>query len=120
MKREQRTARRLREENKVKISVVSGGAQAPATGISYNLTKDISALGAKLRCNCFLPKGALLKIELTLSESPRMIRVLGKVQWVRSLYADEQFEVGVVFVDTPSESINVLKEHIDDAESRHS
>jgi hypothetical protein len=49
-----------------------------------------------------------------------MIRVLGKVQWAKSILADELFEVGIVFVDTPAENIRVLNEHIEAVESRQS
>ena len=111
--RDNRVAKRLQQQNKVTITVVSGLRQPVPKGISYNLTQDISASGAKLRSNTFLPKDAILKIELTLSDPLRVIRVLGKVQWVKSLFADELFEVGVAFVDTAADSIRVLREHIE-------
>lgn len=112
----QRSEKRLHQQNNVTISVVSGVSQSPAKRISYSLTKDISASGAKLQSNCFLPKDALLRINLTLNNPPRIIRVLGKVQWVRSIFTDEMFEVGVMFVDTPAEHINLLRDHIETIE----
>ena len=114
-----RIENRLNQQNKVTITVVSGVSQLPAKRIIYNLTKDISVRGAKLRSNCFLRKGALLKINLTLNNpTPQIIRVIGKVQWVKSIFTDELFEVGVMFVDTPTENINVLKDYIKAIESR--
>ncbi|MEJ2246236.1 MAG: PilZ domain-containing protein [Acidobacteriota bacterium] len=89
-----RIEKRLNQQNEVTITVVSDVSQSPAKRVSYNLTKDISASGVKLVSNCFLPKGALLKINLTLNNPPQMIRVLGKVQWSKSILADELFEVG--------------------------
>jgi hypothetical protein len=115
-----RIEKRLNQQNEVTITVVSDVSQSPAKRVSYNLTKDISASGVKLVSNCFLPKGALLKINLTLNNPPQMIRVLGKVQWSKSILADELFEVGIVFVDTPAENIRVLNEHIEAVESHQS
>jgi hypothetical protein len=66
----------------------------------------------KLRSNTFLPKDALLKIEVKLADPLRIVRVVGRVQWVKSLFADELFEVGVRFVDTSPESVRVLAEYI--------
>ena len=116
----QRIEKRLNQQNEVTITVVSDVSQSPAKRVSYNLTKDISANGVKLLSNCFLSKGALLKINLTLNNSHQMIRVLGKVQWSKSILADELFEVGIVFVDTPAENIRVLNEHIEAVESHQS
>jgi hypothetical protein len=113
----QRSEKRSQQQNKVTINVISGASESPVNRFSYNLTKDISASGAKLRSNCFLPKGALLKINLTLNDPLRIIRVLGRVQWVRSVFTNELFEVGVMFVDTPAEHINFLKDHIEAVES---
>ena len=110
--------KRMRRRNKAMITVVSGVSQSQAKRISYNLTEDISASGVKLRSNCFLPKGALLKINLTLDDPPRIIPVLGKVQWAKSVYTDELFEVGVMFVDTPAEHIHALRDFIESAEYR--
>ena len=110
---EQRSEKRVNKNNMVTITIVSGDSQSPAKRISYSLTKDISASGAKLRSNCFLPKDALLKIHLTLNDPPRIIPVLGKVQWVRSIFTDELFEVGIRFVDTSAENINALKDYIE-------
>lgn len=114
----QRSEKRFHHQSEVTITVVSGVSQSQAKWISHSLTKDISVSGAKLRSNYFLPKGTLLKINLTLNDpTPRIIHVLGKVQWVRSIFSDELFEVGIMFVDTPVENIHVLKDHIETIES---
>ena len=110
--RDKRIAKRVMQENKVTIKVVSEFGQSSARKVTYNLTRDISATGAKLRSNNFLPKEALLKIELRLKDPPRMVKVFGRVQWVKSLYGGETFELGVKFVDTARDSIRMLAEHI--------
>jgi hypothetical protein len=42
----------------------------------------------------------------------RMVCVRGKVKWVKSLYDDEVFEIGLEFVDTPPNIITPLIGHL--------
>jgi len=63
---ERRRAERLREDNEITITIVSGGKDLPQEKIIYNYTKDISAGGARIQANIFLPVNALLKIDLIL------------------------------------------------------
>ena len=55
----------------------------------------------------------MIKIELSLKEPLRVVSAIGMVRRVTTLYADELFEVGIEFVDTSQEIINILKEHIE-------
>jgi hypothetical protein len=42
-----------------------------------------------------------------------MISAYARVRWVKSVYADELFELGIEFVDTSINIIKALKEHFD-------
>jgi hypothetical protein len=46
---EKRRAPRIKDENEVTITVVSGGKNLPEEEINGSLTKDISVCGAKFR-----------------------------------------------------------------------
>ena len=97
---ERRKEERLKEEDEITISVLSGGGNLPKDKIIYTLSKDISVSGARIQASSFLPVDTLLNIKVTLKHPPRMITALGKVKWVRSLIADEFFEAGLEFVNT--------------------
>jgi len=112
MSPEKRRAKRIKEEASVSITLVSKDALTPGKKISYHLTKDISSVGLKIMATSFLPIKSLLKIELALAKPPKLFSAFGEVRWVKSRYADELFEVGIEFVDTPPEIIKILQEHI--------
>lgn len=113
---EQRKAKRIKEETKVTIRLVSTDRFTPQKKISYHLTRDISSTGLRILANTFLPINSILKIDLSLVKPPRLITALGKVRWIKSRYADELFEMGIEFVETPQENIRILKEHIEKEE----
>jgi hypothetical protein len=109
---EKRRSERLAQENEITIKIVSKGKLPPNKKIIYQISKDISSSGTRIRTNTFLSVDTLLKIQLPLKQPPRMITALGKVKWVRTLYADESFEVGLEFIDTSSETIKLLADYI--------
>ena len=111
-KREKRRERRKEEENKVTISVVTKHKPSEIVDHIYALTRDISMSGVKIQTDADLPINTLLKIEMALAKSHRLISVIGKVKWVKQLYGDEVFEVGVEFVDTPPDRAMTLLEHL--------
>ena len=110
---EKRKAKRVKKESKITIKVISEETVPRNKKIIYHLTKDISSKGVKIQTNTFLPINTLLKIELSLTKPPRVIKAIGKVRWIRSRYADEKFEMGIEFIDTPKESIRTLSKHIE-------
>ncbi|MCX5849556.1 MAG: PilZ domain-containing protein [Deltaproteobacteria bacterium] len=109
---ERRRAPRLKEDNEVTITVVSGGKNPPKEKIIYNRSKDISVSGARIQAHIFLPVDTLLQIEITLKTVRQMITVLGKVKWIKIIYGDEAYEAGVEFVNTPADAIKKLEDYI--------
>jgi hypothetical protein len=110
---EKRKAKRVKKESKITLKVISGETVPRNRTIIYHLTKDISFKGVKIETNTFLPINTLLKIELSLTKPPRAIKAIGRVRWIKSRYADEKFEMGIEFIDTPKESIKALTKHIE-------
>jgi len=115
---EKRRAERLAQENEITIEIVSKGKLSLKKKIIYQLIKDISSSGARVQTNAFLPVDTLLKIQLPLKQPPRMITALGKVKWIRTLYADESFEAGLEFTDTSSETIKLLADYISQTQNK--
>jgi c-di-GMP-binding flagellar brake protein YcgR len=109
---ERRRAPRLNEENEVTIAVVSGEGNLPEETVIHNRSKDISVSGARIQAHLYLPVDTLLMIEMTLSTVRQMIKVIGKVKWIKIIYEDESYEAGVEFVNTPSDAIKKLQDYI--------
>ena len=112
MMKERRKEKRIKEESKVTFKLLSDDKLPRGKKIFYTLTKDISSGGIRIQTDTFLPINTLLKIELLLTNPPRSITAFGKVRWVKNLYDDELFEMGLEFVDTTPDSIMALMEHI--------
>lgn len=110
---EKRRDRRVKEQALFTITLISKDTDEARPKIIHHTTEDISLTGAKIHTNVFLPVGSFLKIDLSLTEPPRMISAYAKVRWVKSVYADELFELGIEFVDTSINIIKSLKQHFD-------
>jgi hypothetical protein len=108
---EKRKAPRLKEENEVTITVVSGRHNL-SKEVMYNRSQDISASGIRIQAHLFLPVDTLLKIDITLKNVHQMITVMGKVKWIKIIYDGESYEEGVEFVNTADEAIKKLKDYI--------
>lgn len=109
---ERRRADRLKEDNEITITIVSGGENTPQENVLYNFTKDISVGGARIQTNILLPVNTLLKINLALKSLRRNVIAFGKVKWNKIIIENESYEVGVEFVDTPDESIKIMEDYI--------
>lgn len=111
--RERRRAPRLEEKNEITINTISIVKKSSEEKIMYNHSSDISVLGAKIKVNSFLPIDTLLKIDFTLKNpQPIIISTIGKVKWIKSLFANESYEAGVEFVHTPGNVTQQLANYI--------
>jgi hypothetical protein len=102
---ERRKAKRRNEENEIIITLSPGGMNHLTGEIIFNLSKDISESGTRIQINRFLPVGTQLNIKVTSKNPPQMIIAVGKVKWIKSIFADELFEAGLEFVNTSRETI---------------
>ncbi len=107
---EKRRAPRIKDENEVAITVVSGGKNLPEEEINGNLTKDISVCGAKIQTNILLPVNTLLELDFTSKVVHQQIKILGKVKWSTVIIENESYEVGVEFY--PSKEMEKLDDYI--------
>ena len=100
---------RIKEESDVTITVVSEGKHQK---VIYDSSKDISVYGAKIHSRLNFPVDTLLEIDFTFNTMQEKITALGKVRWIKVIIEDESYEVGVEFVDAPSDAIKKLGDYI--------
>ncbi len=93
---------RVPEEDKIKYSVI------PESKSGRKLTRDLSLGGMRFIADQFVPVGSIIKIELKLKRIERAINLLAKVMWVKSVFADERFEIGVRFIDIKGDDLKFL------------
>lgn len=109
---EKRRAKRLKEENEINATIVSGGGNHPKERVIYNHGKDISVSGAKIQANVFLPVDTLLEMDILLKDLSHKITAFGKVKWSKMMADHESYETGLEFVSSPPEAIPALADYI--------
>ena len=107
---ERRRAPRIKEENDVTITVVSGGINLPEEQITDNCTKDISVSGAKIQSNIQLPLNTLIELNFTSKGLQQQMKILGKIKWRKAINENESYEFGVEFY--PSKELEKLEDYV--------
>ena len=109
---ERRRTPRIKEENKVTITVISGEENIPKKIINYYLSKDISESGIGIHTNIFLPVNTQIKIEVALKDPSQMITAFAKVIWIKRFSSNDFCEAGLKFFNTSNEMIQQLEDYI--------
>jgi hypothetical protein len=107
---ERRRAPRIKEENELSITVVSGGINLPDEQIKDNCTKDISVSGAKIQTNILLPVNTLIELDFTSKGLQQQMKILGKIKWRKAINENESYEFGVEFY--PSKELEKLEDYV--------
>lgn len=110
--RDKRREKRIEEENKLRCEIISCNNETRHKKVLTTLTKDISLGGVNIRTDTFLPADTVVRIELSLPKMHKIVCVRGKVKWVKSIYDDEVFEIGIEFIDPPPPAITSLIGHL--------
>jgi hypothetical protein len=108
--KERRRDTRAQEENRVVIETT--GPSNGKNGDSVNaFTRDLSLGGARIETDQSFPIGTELKMTLYLSKSWQVVKLQGRVQWVKDV---EQglFEIGIQFMHEIPSSIMSLITHL--------
>ena len=103
---ERRKFVRIRQQDIVNYTVLSQFKNR------IKLTQDLSPRGARFISDNFIPVDAILKLEIKLMDTPRMINAVARVAWIKEIFDDESFEVGVEFMDISKEDSRFLNEHL--------
>ena len=109
---EKRKTKRLREESEITVTIISLGGKPAKEKVIYNYSKDISASGARIHANIFLPVDTILKMDIKLKNLQQMITAMGKVRPIKIVCDDESYDAGVEFVHTPAEAIRKLADYV--------
>ncbi|MDD8030548.1 MAG: PilZ domain-containing protein [Acidobacteriota bacterium] len=107
---EKRREKRLGEENKVVLKVITPNEQAEES--FYSISRDISVGGLRVMTDSPLPVKTRVKLEIALSDSKKLISGIAEVKWVKNLFEDEVFEMGLEFIELDPQSRVYLLEHV--------
>jgi hypothetical protein len=110
--KDNRKEKRVNEENRIVIEYLADGEDSKKSKTINALTKDLSIGGARILTDKFFPSGTILNITLTLSRSRQIIKLQGKVKWVRGLYDGDLFEIGIEFLHDISKTVLALIGHL--------
>ena len=116
MKTERRKYKRINEENRAIIRLMTEGIGSTKNKEIFALTQDISKNGAKLLTDVDFSVGTVFKTTVVLSKSEEILKFDSKVKWIRTLKDGESFEIGVEFMDEISKSVFSLIQHVDRSE----
>ena len=109
---ERRHVQRIEQETKVAFCVISEGESTHRRKVSHSLTKNISLNGIMIESDVFIPVGSMLTLDLRLEKNPEVITVVGQVRWIKTLFEDESFAMGLEFVDLPTTGVNALLSYL--------
>jgi c-di-GMP-binding flagellar brake protein YcgR len=73
--------------------------QAPVT----STTKDISEGGARFKTSEFISLACRLVLEISIPTSPKPIKAISKVAWIKKLPAGDNYEIGNHFLEITKE-----------------
>jgi hypothetical protein len=106
-----RKDKRFREDNRV---LIKDTGEAPGTGGSVGInahTYDISVSGARICSKLDFPVGYVIKIVLDLERTNQSFSVDGEVIWSRRSKNGKEFDIGVEFLHSISDTILFLIKH---------
>ena len=109
---EKRKDKRIKEENKLILHIISSIEEIDKKKTYSPLTKDISLGGLRIQSDTYFPVDTEVKLELSLPKIHKIIKVRAKVRWVKSLYDDDVFEMGLEFMDSSPDIITSLLGHL--------
>jgi len=103
---ERRRYTRIPESLQISYEVI------PIKTINDHIIKDISQGGIRFVTNVFVPKDSKLKIRITFPRTLFSFEALAKCMWIREIPYSGEFEIGVEFLDIPTEIVGYLTDHI--------
>jgi hypothetical protein len=108
---ERRKSKRTKEGNRVEINPVSQDKGHPRKNNGFAITDDISLYGLRVMTEPFYPIDSLLKIDLSLAKTKKIVSMTGKVRWIKSI-EDNLNELGIEMIDATKENIKILFEYL--------
>ena len=87
---EKRRYRRVESNLPIQFRNLKKSAELPVG----SLTSNISEGGVHFKSNEFISLACRLILEITLPTTPKPIKAISKVAWIRRLPSNDQFEIG--------------------------
>jgi c-di-GMP-binding flagellar brake protein YcgR len=103
---ERRQYIRIHEEDELTYTVL------PVYKTQRKVTEDISQGGIRFMSDTFISVRAFLRMEISLRHAARVIDVVAQVRWVRAVYDNERYEVGVQFIEIAKDDLQFLIAYI--------
>ena len=110
--KERRKEQRIAQENKLTFELMSDVDSECYTGISHAVTKDLSLNGMRMMSSTFLPVNRPLKINLSLPDTQKLVKLFGVTRWIKTIFEDERYDCGLEFTDVTPESSMALIKHL--------
>lgn len=104
---ERRTSLRVRVYRPVRLR------QAGGLSLVETLTKDLALGGLRCLSPMPLPVATPVVVEMGLSTGEEPLEVHGKAAWMRAIPHSEQFEIGIVFLETSPQTKRRLSGYLD-------
>ncbi len=108
--------RREYPRKKVKAQMVFHVIGSPEEDYKTYLSHNLSAKGVFLKTPDSYPVGTEVELRFSLANSPQLLKVRGRVKWLktsRDATTSEPAGVGVEFVDLPLEDNKIICEFLD-------
>ena len=109
---EKRKEKRFIEQDDVLIKDGCLVLEAAADGVIYGLTQDISLSGARIISEQVFPVGCVWRMLIDLKKSNDLLRVDGRVIWIKKSRNAQRFHIGVEFLHSYPDTIRLLIKHL--------
>ena len=76
------------------------------------LSKDIGEGGVRFKANEFISLACRLVVEITLPTTPRPIKAISKVAWIKKIPASDQYELGNQFLEMTKEDKGHVRDFV--------
>ena len=105
--KERRKFKRINEQTAVGYSVM------PNYKSERKLTQDLSLGGIKFISDHFIPVGSVLKLEISLKHTPRVISAVARLVWIKAIFNDEHYDAGAEFIEIDREDLEFMRDYLD-------
>ena len=109
---EKRKEKRLIEQDDVLIKDECLALHKASDGVVYGFTRDISLSGARIICGQVFPVGCEWRMLIDLKKTNELLRVDGRVIWIKKIRNAQRFQIGVEFLHSYPDTIRLLIKHL--------
>jgi Tfp pilus assembly protein PilZ len=109
---EKRKEKRFIEQDDVLIRDEGLVLDAATDGVIYGFTRDISLSGTRIVSDQVFPVGCHWRMLIDLKRSDELLRVDGRVIWVKKGKNAQRFHIGVEFLHSYPHTTRLLIKHL--------